>query len=126
MKKELIALLLLIALFAGSLINISFNEQVINELSDGVFIAYTEYHDGDTAEAAKTLEAVCDKWLSLDGYTHIFIRHSEIDSTTDAFFELLSAMHDEKPNCVCGAYSKLKAHLDSLTDMEKLSLGSIF
>lgn len=126
MKKELIALLLLIALFVGSLINIRFNEHVINKLSDGAYLAYTEYLGGDTDKASETLKAVCDKWLSLDGYTHIFIRHDEIDSTTEAFFELLSAMHDEKPDCVCGAYLKLKAQLDSLSSMEKLSLGSIF
>lgn len=126
MKKELIALLLLIALFSGSLVNISVNERLIGELSDGLELSYSEYLGGNTEEASAQLKTLCDKWLSLDSYTHIFIRHSEINSTTDAFFELLSAMHDEESDCVCGAYSKLKAQLDSLTGMEKLSLGSIF
>lgn len=126
MKKEIIAAALLILLFAGSMINIRANERMIGSLSRGVDAAYAEYSSGNADAASKKLGIVCDEWLSLDGYTHIFIRHSEIDSTTDAFFELLSAMHDDRSDCVCGAYSKLKAHLYSLTSIEKPSLGSIF
>lgn len=126
MKKELIAALLLITLFALSLINIQANERMIGRLSDGVEKAYAEYCRGDADAASDTLRKTCESWLALDGYTHIFIRHSEIDSTTDAFFDLLSAMHDDRPDSVDGAYGKLKAHLDSLVGMERLGLGSIF
>ena len=62
----------------------------------------------------------------LEGYTHIFIRHSEIDSTTDAFFELMSDVRSGDAESAAGSYEKLLAHLSSLYTMERVTLGSIF
>ena len=72
------------------------------------------------------LKYLRDFWLGADGYTHIFIRHSEIDSTTDAFFELMSDVRSGDAQSASGAYEKLAAHLDSLYTMERVTLGSIF
>jgi len=119
MKKEIIAGTLLIALFIGALMSISHTTKIIDSLRTSVCISQSLYADGRKEEAEALLKNTSDKWLSLDGYTHIFIRHSEIDSATDAFFDAI-----DSPSS--GSYGKLIAHLDSLMGMEKLSLGSIF
>ena len=64
--------------------------------------------------------------MSLDGYTHIFIRHCEINSTTQAYFQLKSDIYAEDMGAAEGSYGLLMATLDSLMTMEQLSLGSIF
>ena len=86
--------------------------------------AYCEAGRFELAESE--LEKTSDAWLAADGYTHIFIRHSEIDSTTDAFFELMSDVRSEDAQSAAGSYEKLLAHLSSLYTMERVTLGSIF
>lgn len=86
--------------------------------------AYCEAGQFELAE--QELENAAQDWLGADGYTHIFIRHSEIDSTTDAFFELMSDVRSGDAQSASGAYEKLAAHLDSLYTMERVTLGSIF
>ena len=88
--------------------------------------ASREYADGKKYDkAAEALDRALSTWLSSEGYTHIFIRHSEIDSTTDAFYELKEALINEDPG-LGGAYDKLIYHIDSIEGMEQFTLGSIF
>lgn len=79
-----------------------------------------------SSSRSRSWEKAAQDWLGADGYTHIFIRHSEIDSTTDAFFELMSDVRSGDAQSASGAYEKLAAHLDSLYTMERVTLGSIF
>ena len=126
MKKEIAALALLLALFGGSLVNINYLQGFAGKLSDQVSLSRSALELGDTKNAETILRDAIDEWMHADGYTHIFIRHSEIDSTTDAFFELLSEVGAGDPKSAEGAYEKVTAHLQSLVGMEKLTLGSIF
>ena len=126
MKRELIpgALLLLLAL--GSWWNLAYLRDLTGELTETLELsrAYCEAGRFELAEAE--LEKASDAWLAADGYTHIFIRHSEIDSTTDAFFELMSDVRSGDADSAAGSYEKLAAHLSSLYTMERVTLGSIF
>ncbi len=126
MKKELAALALLLALIVGSLVNISYLQRFAGKLGDQVSLSRSALALGDRENAERMLRDAIDAWLHADGYTHIFIRHSEIDSTTDAFFDLLSQVGAGDPGSAQGAYEKVTAHLQSLVGMEKLTLGSIF
>ena len=124
MKREIIAVILLILLFVGALINIRANDRIVCDLESEVRQAYKSAQSGDTEKAKSLLSAAEEHWLALDGYTHIFIRHSEIDSLTDAFFDFHSSLN-EKPAEIEGAYNRLMAHLESIRTMEHLRLGSI-
>ena len=100
------------------------NRQLVQpQLPQGVH-AYCYAGRFDLAE--EVLSKAADEWLGTDGYTHIFIRHSEIDSTTDAFFELMSDVRSGDAESAAGSYEKLLAHLSSLYTMERVTLGSIF
>ena len=115
MKREIAAGLVLLLLAIGSWFNLNYLRE---------FTAYCYAGRFDLAE--EVLSKAADEWLGTDGYTHIFIRHSEIDSTTDAFFELMSDVRSGDAESAAGSYEKLLAHLSSLYTMERVTLGSIF
>ena len=125
MKKEIIAILLLALLFVGSLYNISVMDDMVMTLEGKVEASFSAAKNGDFENAHELIDEAAADWLSRDGYTHIFIRHSEIDSTTDAFFEYISDISAEEKGSAEGSFEKLMAHLDSLKTIEHISFGSV-
>ena len=126
MKKEIAAAVILALVFIGVLVNIKVAGNIILSLEEDVTAAYESAEKGDFDRAKPQLDAAIEHWMSLDGYTHIFIRHSEINSTTEAFFQLKSDIYAEDMGAVEGSYGLLISTLDSLMTMEQLSFGSIF
>mgnify|MGYP003207552330 CR=1 FL=1 len=126
MKRELTAGIVLLLLAVGSWLNLNYLRNFTGSLTETLELsrAYCESEQYELAESE--LEKASDTWLAADGYTHIFIRHSEIDSTTDAFFELMSDVRSQDAQSAAGSYEKLLAHLSSLYTMERVTLGSIF
>ena len=104
MKRELAAGLLLLALIGGAIYNIFYVGELVRDIS-----------------AEKALQ----KWLGAERYTHIFVRHSEIDATADAFYDLMQSLSGGEYDGIEQAYSKLLYHLSSIATMEQISLGSI-
>ena len=126
MRKELAAAIILALLLTGVMVNIRVASNIILSLKEDVTAAYQSAEKGDFDRAKPQLDAAVEHWMSLDGYTHIFIRHSEINSTTEAFFQLKSDIYAEDMGAVEGSYGLLISTLDSLMTMEQLSFGSIF
>lgn len=126
MKKETIAALTLALVFAGAVINIGIVGRMSRSLCSDVQRAYEYALTGDSAGAIDTLDKAIGHWLSLDGYTHIFIRHSEINSTTEAFYAFKSDICADDMGSAAGSYALLTETLRSLMTMEQISLGSIF
>ena len=126
MRKELAAAIILALLLTGVMVNIRVASNIILSLKEDITAAYQSAEKGDFDRAKPQLDAAIEHWMSLDGYTHIFIRHCEINSTTQAYFQLKSDIYAEDMGAVEGSYGLLMATLDSLMTMEQLSLGSIF
>ena len=126
MRKELAAAIILALLLTGVMVNIRVASNIILGLKEDVTAAYQSAEKGDFDRAKPQLDVAVEHWMSLDGYTHIFIRHCEINSTTEAYFQLKSDIYAEDMGAVEGSYGLLIATLDSLMTMEQLSLGSIF
>ncbi len=126
MNREICAYLLLLALFLGSLYNIHVMDDKIGSLRLAAEKAYESAQNGDFEDAERQLRSAADRWLHMDEYTHIFIRHTEIDSATDAFFDMLADIASKNAESAEGSYRKLDAHLSSLITIEHLSFGSIF
>jgi len=125
MRREIFAIALLVLLFVGALYNISFIDNMAYTLENEVTAAAEYARSGDFDKAKSIIDSASSHWLSLDGYTHIFLRHSEIDSVTDAFFELRTSLSEEDSDAFEGSYGLLMAHLESIRTMEHLRLGSI-
>ncbi len=126
MKKEIISALLLLLMFSGVLVNIRINERIVSSLINEVDMSYENLKNGNEDKAMQQLDTAIEHWLNLDGYTHIFIRHSEINSTTDAFYGFRSDVGSGDADAANGSYGLLKETLLSLMTMEQISLGSVF
>lgn len=126
MKKELFAAALLAVVFAGVMVNIRVTQSMTAELINDAATALESARRGEFGLAEKQIDKAVDHWLSLDGYTHIFIRHSEINSTTEAFFQLKSDIYAHDTGAAEGSAALLHETLRSLSTMEQISIGSIF
>ena len=106
------------------------NLKKIDSLTDSILVllskSQTSAENFDERAAMRSLSEALELWLQSDRYTHIFIRHSEIDSTSDAFYELKESLMGDDPISTRAVYEKLRYHLESIDGMEHPSLGSIF
>lgn len=116
--------MLLVLLFAASLFNIWYFDRLCLDIAGEVKASAVALERGDMEAAQEHLNSALHTWLDADSYTHIFIRHPEIDSTADAFYELGQAMEENSESCRA-AYDKLLYHLESIRTMEHLRFGSI-
>lgn len=125
MKREFAAYALLILMIALLLYNIRTLDALIEGVETHVCRSSAALARGDSKLAASELETAMELWYEAEPYTHIFVRHSEIDAVADAFFELNAALRggdaQEKE-----AYLRLLYHLDSVQRMDHLRWGSIF
>ena len=124
MKRELAAGALLLLLMAGAWWNIRAVDRLTGELLAGLDASQAAEEQGDHLAAQAALDKALNRWLEADSYTHIFIRHAEIDSTADAFYELQAQLLAGEGDS-SAAFDKLRYHLDSIQRMEHPSLGSI-
>ncbi len=125
MKKDIVAAALLAVLFIGSLFNIAYLDRLTGRIEDELTASIEKLEEGDAAQAREHLIRALDMWLAADGYTHIFIRHPEIDSTSDAFYDLAKEIGKNDAESCRPAYEMLLYHLSSIRTMEHLRFGSI-
>ena len=123
MKREVIAAALFSALILFSFWNVRRIDKLTGEMTRLLESSEAAAESGELDDALGYAEKALAVWLSAEGHTHIFIRHSEIDGTSDAFYELLSAI--EEGDALSPAYGKLLYHIDSISGMEHVSIGSI-
>ena len=124
MKRELAAGALLLLLMAGAWWNIHAVDTLTGEIMGNLDASQAAGEQGDHLAAQSALDFPLNRCLEADSYTHIFIRHAEIDSTADAFYELQAQLLSGEGDS-SAAYDKLRYHLDSIQRMEHPSLGSI-
>lgn len=126
MKRELGALLLLLALFTAAVINIRAADKLTDKIEAHLDRSEKALLAGDRPYAESELEAALRIWQAAEHYTHIFIRHSEIDSASDAFFQLQHGLRAGDGKELSAAYDLLRYHLESIDRMEHISIGSVF
>ena len=126
MKKTAFALGLLLGMALLSLWNLQHLEKLTEELCGGVVSVRQHCREGDFAAAEAALDKTLDRWLGSDGYTHIFIRHSEIDAASDIFYDLRGDILAGDGESAEAEAEKLLHHLQSIYSMERISLKSIF
>ena len=125
MKKELIAGALLLLILAVSLFNIHYINSSMDSLSHQVKYAGQLVDKGQTEQAAQVLQESLEQWQSMDRYVHVMLRHDEIDPITDEYFALLDEL-DSGGDATSASFETLLSHFNELSEMESLSLSSIF
>ena len=125
MKKEFMAALLLAVLIGLS----AYNLKCVNELTDQLlsYLEQAQLHSerGCFEEALEQLDSAFCHWENSYGYSHILIRHSEIDSTADCFFDLREILLEKDSAGAEAAFMKLRYHLECIAQMERPTPGSI-
>lgn len=124
-KREYIAAVVLLFLIALSIYNLVSIDSLTGDIEIALSKSQSAAEALDFRMARAHLTDGLQRWLAADSYTHIFLRHPEIDSTADAFYELQQVLMQEDITACAAAYSKLRYHLNSVAAMEHLTFGSI-
>ena len=125
MRREGIAIVLLILLLGILLGNIRYLDNLVEDIEEAVSRSSAAWERGNTQLAVSELETAMERWQSAADYAHIFLRQSEIDAVSDAFFDLFASLRDKEKQSR-DDYLRLFYHLDSLERMDALRLSSIF
>lgn len=126
MKKAVAAAILLALLFGAAAWNIAHIDSLTGSLTASAdkALAYCRAEDYDAAEDA--LREAIELWYGAENYTHIMIRHAEVDSATDAFYAALEPILTHDADAAESVIECLKAHLQSIGSMEHVSFRSVF
>ena len=126
MKREIGALLLLAALFGVSLWSIRRTDRLTDEVEKHLELSEKALRADDRETAEAELEAALRVWQADKRYAHVFLRHAEIDSISDAFFALQQGLRGGDGAELGAAYDLLRYHLECVDSMEHISPGSVF
>mgnify|MGYP004644007859 FL=1 len=125
MRREYTAMIILAILMLGAWLNLRHMDSLTERIEAKLELSQKAAEQGSMDISEKALLDALDMWLGADGYTHIFIRHSEIDAISDSFYELYDALLSGETDALAPAYEKLIYHLESVNDIEHLSLRSL-
>ena len=126
MKKAIAAAVLLVLLFGAAAWNIAHIDALTGNLTALAEEALEFCRAEDYAAAENSLREAIELWYASESYTHIMIRHSEVDSTTDAFYAALETILTRDADAAESAIECLEAHLQSIDSMEHVSFKSVF
>ena len=125
MRREYTAMIILAILMLGAWLNLRHMDSLTERIEAKLELSQKAAEQGSMDISERALLDALDMWLGADGYTHIFIRHSEIDAISDSFYELYDALLSGETDALTPAYEKLIYHLESVNDIEHLSLRSL-
>ena len=125
MKKEGLAITIILFVILGSVLNLRYLTSLIHELDAQTNEAVSEAEAENWTTSEALASDVMMQWMKMDKYTHIFIRHGEIDAVTDAFCSLLGAIKSRETSDIFMAQLTLHSRLNELVEMERVTPGSI-
>lgn len=124
MKKEIAAICVLIFIVALSLLNIRYITRETASLEDEIRTAQNEHSLGLDQDAEITVRRSLAQWLANEKYSHIMLRHDDVDSVTEAYYDLLEDM--ENGQCVPAQFEKVCSQIEKLAEIQKPKLSSVF
>ena len=126
MKKAIAAAVLLALLFGAAAWNIAHIDSLTGSLTASAdeALAHCRAEDYDAAEDA--LREAIELWYGAENYTHIMIRHAEVDSATDAFYAALEPILTHDADAAGSAIECPKAHLPRIAPMEHVVFRRVF
>ena len=124
MKKAALAGAVMIIMLAISLWNVRHLDRLTDGLETTLHASRERWEQGDAAAAAELARLALEEFYAAEGYTHVFIRHAEVDGAADAFYDLLAALAEGE--AAGPAYERVSAHLRTIDAMEHLTLKSVF
>ena len=126
MKKTIGAAVLMLILLGISAWNIHFLDGFTNRLEEQIEQSRACWLSGDMDGARDALNSALDDWHGTEIYTHVFIRHAEVDAVTDAFYDAMAALSGDETSAAGCQFDRLEAHLHSIDSMEHVTIKSVF
>jgi hypothetical protein len=126
MKRELAALALLLLLVVGAWWNVQTVDQLTDSIRRDLLQSQQAVAQGDYPTAERLLQQGLARFVKAAPYTQVFIRHDEIDSCMDAFYDYAATLCEEESPEALAACEKLLYHLQGIDSMEHPLPGSIF
>ena len=125
MKKAAAAMALMAFMIGASVWNIRYINSFTDTLIGQIELSRSMWAAGDAPAAQEALESALDRWFAAEAYTHVFIRHAEVNDVTDAFYDVFAALNSDD-SAADSQYDRLEAHLRSINDMEHVTVKSVF
>lgn len=125
MKKEFIALAVVLAILTFSIINAAYVRGCAEEFSADIQNAQRIYDSGDAEKAADAVSDSLSGWLQWHKYAHIMLRHSEVDDVTESYYELLADLQNSDDKVTPASFGMVEQKLRNIADMEQMTIGSI-
>lgn len=126
MKRFWIALLLLGAIFTGTLFHIrslhGFTDTLSALLEQADELAAAEQWD----QARDLTVQAKDTWGDRDVYLHVLLRHADTDSIYAGFQETLALLDSQEYGEYAAANARLVTQIQLLYEAEQLTLKNIF
>ena len=126
MKRELWALTLLVLLCAGAALNVCTADRLIGTVEQSLDRAEHAAARSDFDTALLALNTARDLWDGYRCYTHIFLRHPDLDAIGDAFYQAEAMLRQHDREAFPALLAQLRFHLQAIDRMEHPDLGSIF
>jgi polyhydroxyalkanoate synthesis regulator phasin len=126
MKKELFVGVFLALLLTVSFINIHYIGKLTDNVRQRVDEAVSSAEAENWGEAERKAEEAIALWMGRDTFTHLVLRHSEIEAATEALFALAQQVYSRDKGAAKGAGQAASARLESIANIERVRLGSIF
>lgn len=126
MKKELFVGAFLLLMLAAAFINIYFLNKLTDKISVRIDDAITDVEKDNWSDAEKKAEQAVKMWRESDSYTHLVLRHSEVESATDALYGFAQQIYAHDAGGAKGAGASAKARVQSISEIERVHFGSIF
>ena len=125
MRREKLVCILFFAVLAASIINVIYISRLSLSLNALISTAEAFAQNEQYDEALETINLAQADWNSKRKYTGVFLRHPDIDSINDCFFDVKAEIAKRENEALPALCDKLRHHISCIADMEKLRLESI-
>ena len=126
MKWLWIALILLGAILAGTLLHVRALEGFTGEVTGLLDLARTAAEAERWEDAAALTRRAEELWTGREGVLHILLRHADTDAILVDFREAGALLAAEDAGSYTAAVARLTARLELLCQAERLTAGNLF
>lgn len=126
MKRLWIALILLAAILAGTLLHARALRAFTGEVTSLLDLAQTAAAAGRWGDAADLTRRAEDLWTGRETALHILLRHGDTDAIGINFRELPALLEGEDYGTYAAAVAQLAAQLELLSQAEELTVENLF
>ena len=125
-KKEIFSVCLISVMLIAALVNTYCINSLTTEMNGFIEESIEAIKKDDWEYAENQIKLAEKLWIDKKGYTHIVLRHSEIDTVSDALYDCVAYVRDQSVHAAVTAAQKVMYFLNSMYDMERVRFGSVF